>query len=101
MVVACSAVRALSDAPAVRLAFLRLSRFDLCVAGGCMMAIGLGGAVDTAQPAPHKPPRIAHRCWCAMRCGGVSRAAKGADCKSDRFTFIIKGFSETSHKFGA
>jgi hypothetical protein len=37
----------------------------------------------------------------SMRCGGVSRAAKGADCKSDRFTFIIKGFSETSHKFGA
>src|ERR1700726_2876287 len=83
MAVACSAGRALSRASAaVRLAFLRLSRVGLCVAGGYMLAIGLGGAVDTAQPAPHKPPRIAHRCRCAIRCGGVSRAAKGADCKS-------------------
>src|ERR1700730_980957 len=99
MAAAGSAARALSDAPAVRLAFLRLSRFGLYVAGGCMTAIGLGGAVDTAQPAPHKPHRIAHRCRCAIRYGGVSRAAKGADCKSDQFSFLRNGCSENHGKF--
>src|ERR1700730_1327748 len=99
MAAACSAGRALSRAPAVRLAFLRLSRVGLCVAGGYMLAIGLGGAVDTAQPAPHKPHRIAHRCRCAIRCGGVSRAAKGADCKSDRFALWLNVSSEKSAKF--
>ena len=74
--------RGLSGAPAGGWPSCVCSRVGLCVAGGCMMAIGLGGAVDTAQPAPHKPHRIARRCRCAIRCGGVSRAAKGADCKS-------------------
>src|SRR5262245_24834572 len=38
------------------------------------------GAVDTAQGAPHNPTRPCIRG--DARFGGVSRAAKGADCKS-------------------
>ena len=34
------------------------------------------------------------------RNGGVSRAAKGADCKSDNFAFPLNGFSEKLGQFG-
>jgi hypothetical protein len=34
------------------------------------------------------------------RCGGVSRVAKGADCKSDHFALVINRHSEKDGKFG-
>src|SRR5437588_6423039 len=40
------------------------------------------GAVDTTQDAPHNPARTWHPRDARSESGGVSRAAKGADCKS-------------------
>src|SRR5262249_49148507 len=40
------------------------------------------GAVDTTQGAPHNPARIRHPRDATSESGGVTRAAKGADCKS-------------------
>src|SRR6266478_6193513 len=46
-----------------------------CHAGGF-------GAVDTTQGAPHNPARTWHPRDATFESGGVTRAAKGADCKS-------------------
>ncbi|EJW09720.1 hypothetical protein A33M_1031 [Rhodovulum sp. PH10] len=56
-----------------------------------------GFRVDTGRVGTHKTPhttRPARRCGRTMRGGGVSRAAKGADCKSAGYAFV--GSSPTS-----
>src|SRR6266436_10006882 len=67
-----------------------------CHAGGF-------GAVDTTQGAPHNPARTWHPRDATFESGGVTRAAKGADCKSAglrlrRFESYLPHHSEDSER---
>jgi hypothetical protein len=51
--------------------------------------------IDYLLPANHMAPSAGT--WPekpATQCGGVSRVAKGADCKSEQFRFYFNGYSE-------
>src|SRR5438067_13042705 len=55
---------------------------NIKIAGRLRFHTGGFGAVGTTQDAPHNPARTWHPRDATSESGGVSRAAKGADCKS-------------------
>ena len=76
---------------------------NIKISGRLRFHTGGFGAVDTTQDAPHNPARTWHPRDATSESGGVSRAAKGADCKSAglrlrRFESYLPHHSEDSER---
>src|SRR5258708_36219227 len=80
-----------------------VQRGNIKISGRLRFHAGGFGAVDTTQGAPHNPTRTWHPRDATFESGGVTRAAKGADCKSAglrlrRFESYLPHHSEDSER---